>query len=90
MSKNSKNTGLSNGVVFFWEREWSGRWKNKWRARGPHMMPRRGQAWTAPPCGVEAWWSPVVSQVPLYRIFEVKSLKTIFWNFLRKFIFEDF
>jgi hypothetical protein len=31
-----------------------------------------------------------VSQVPLCPIFEVKILKTIFWNFLRNFIFEDF
>jgi hypothetical protein len=33
---------------------------------------------------------PGVSQVPLCPIFEVKNLKTIFWNFLTNFIFEDF
>jgi hypothetical protein len=31
-----------------------------------------------------------VSQVPLCPKFNIKILKTIFWNFSRNFIFEDF
>lgn len=41
-TKNSKNTGLSNGDVFSRVSKCNGRGGNKWRARGPHTRPWRG------------------------------------------------
>jgi hypothetical protein len=72
------------------ERERNGWWKNKWRARGPHTMPWRDLAWPIPPCGVVAWWVPLVVLGASLPHFRHKNLKTFFWNFSRNFIFEDF
>jgi hypothetical protein len=53
-------------------------------------MPRRGKAWAAPPCGVVAWWVPLVCPRCLSAPFLTYKLKRNFWNFSRNFIFEDF
>jgi hypothetical protein len=78
-------------VVFFQEREWNGRWKYKWRAkRAPHHATAwpgldRATMW----CGgmVGPPWGVPGASLPHFRH---KNLKTIFWNFSRNFIFEDF
>jgi hypothetical protein len=73
------------------ERERNGRWKNKWRAKGAphHAMARPGLARATMWCGGMVG-PPGLFQVPLYPILDEKNLKTIFWNFSRNFIFEDF
>jgi hypothetical protein len=59
MSKNSKNTSLSNGAVFFGRESGVA---GGGISGGPgvlHTMPWRGQAWPTPLGGVVAWWVPL-------------------------------
>ena len=75
--KNSKSTGLSNGGVFFREREGNGRGGSKWRARGAHTCPWRGQGASRATtwCG-RLVGPPGLPQVPLCPFSCVKNFYT--------------
>jgi hypothetical protein len=59
--ESNKNTGLSWGVVIFWERERGGDEEIRERPGAPLTIGGRGQAWATLPGGEVAWWVPLRS-----------------------------
>ena len=81
-SKNSKNTGLSNGEVFGRERERGGRWVSEWRARwAPHHATARPKA-----CRATTWCGGMVGPPGQLQALPHSTLK----NRTNGIIFTDF